>query len=114
VEAVEAETCLTSVLKNRTIAIKNYNSRRINVQTRLLHAIISGIIIAIMLGFSLIPTIWQMINQEPTFEPKTNGMAIIGIIASATIIAITLLSLQIGEKSRRVNKQYFWYCPIRR
>lgn len=69
------------------------------MQTRLLHAIISGIIIAIVLGFSLIPTIWQMINQEPTFEPVTNGMAIIGIIASVTIIAITLLSFKLVRRA---------------
>ena len=69
------------------------------MQTRLLHAIISGIIIAMVLGFSLIPTIWQMISQEPTFEPVTNGMAIIGIIASVTIIAMTLLSFKLVTRA---------------
>ena len=65
------------------------------MQTRLLHAILSGIIIAMVLGFSLIPATWQMISQEPTFGPETNDMAIIGIIASVAIIAMTLLSFKL-------------------
>ena len=69
------------------------------MQTRLLHAILSGIIIAMVLGFSLIPATWQMISQEPTFGPKTNGMAIIGIIASVAIMAITLLSFKLMRKT---------------
>ncbi len=69
------------------------------MQTRLLHAILSGIIIAIVLGFSLIPATWQMISQEPTFGPTTNGMAIIGIIASVAIIAITLLSFKLVRRA---------------
>ena len=68
------------------------------MQTRLLHAIVSGIITAIVLGFSLIPATWQMISQEPTFEPVTNDPAIIGIIASAAIMAITLLSFNLVRR----------------
>ena len=68
------------------------------MQTRLLHAIVSGIIIAIVLGFSLIPATWQMISQEPTFGPMTNDPAIIGIIASVAIIAITLLSFNLVRR----------------
>ncbi|UCF59340.1 MAG: hypothetical protein JSV15_02720 [Candidatus Bathyarchaeota archaeon] len=69
------------------------------MQIRLLHAIISGIIIAIVLGFSLIPTTWQMISQEPTFGPTINGMAIIGIIASVAIMVITLLSFKLVRRT---------------
>ncbi|MDH5461466.1 MAG: hypothetical protein OEX09_04500 [Candidatus Bathyarchaeota archaeon] len=69
------------------------------MQTRLLHAILSGIIIAVVLGFSLIPATWQMIGQEPTFGPMTNGMAITGIIASVAIVAITLLSFKLVRRA---------------
>ncbi|MDH5754071.1 MAG: hypothetical protein OEY95_02530 [Candidatus Bathyarchaeota archaeon] len=69
------------------------------MQIRLLHAIISGIIIAIVFGFSLIPTIWQMISQEPTLGPTPNGAAIIGIIASVAIMAITLLSFKLVRRT---------------
>ncbi len=68
------------------------------MQTRLLHAIVSGIIIAIVLGFSLIPATWQMISQEPTFGSVTNDLAFIGIIASVAIIAITLLSFNLVRR----------------
>lgn len=69
------------------------------METKLLHAILSGVIIALVLGFSLIPTIWQMISQEPTFGPTPNGMAIIGIIASVAIMAITLLSFKLVRRT---------------
>ena len=69
------------------------------MQTRLLHAILSGIIIAMVLGFSLIPAAWQMISQEPTFEPTTNGQAIIGIIVSVAIMAITLFSFKLVRRT---------------
>jgi len=69
------------------------------MQTRMLHAILSGIIIAIVLGFSLIPATWKMISQESTFGPVTNGMAIIGIIASVAIMAMTLLSFKLVRRA---------------
>jgi polyferredoxin len=69
------------------------------MQTRLLHAILSGIIVAIVLGISLIPATWKMITQEPTFGTATNGMAITGIIASVAIIAITLLSFKLVRRA---------------
>ena len=69
------------------------------MQIRLLHAIASGIIIALVLGFSLIPTMWQMINQEPTFGPTCNDIAIIVIIASITVVAITLLSFKLVRRT---------------
>lgn len=68
------------------------------METRTLHAIIAGIIIAMVLGFSLIPASWQMISQEPTFGPVTNDTAIIGIIASVAIIAVTLLSFKLVRR----------------
>lgn len=69
------------------------------MQIRLLHAIISGIIIAMVLGFSLIPAIWQMISQGPIFGPTPYDMAIIGIIASIAIMAITLLSFKLVRRT---------------
>jgi hypothetical protein len=69
------------------------------MQTRVLHAILSGIIIAIVLGISLIPATWKMITEEPTFGQATDGMAIIGIIASVAIVAITLLSFKLVRRA---------------
>ena len=68
------------------------------MKTRPLHAIIAGIIIAMVLGFSLIPATWQMISPEPIFGHTTDSRAIIGIIASVTIIAITLLSFKLVRR----------------
>jgi hypothetical protein len=68
------------------------------MQARLLHAVVAGTIVAIVLGFSLIPATWQMISQEPTFEPVTNDLAIVGIIASVAITAITLLSFNLVRR----------------
>jgi len=67
------------------------------MQTKLLHAILSGTIIGLMLGFFLIPATWQMISrqhEEPTFGPTTNSKAIIETIVSIAVIAITLLSFK--------------------
>jgi len=69
------------------------------MQFRLLHAILSGIVIAIVLGFSLIPTTWQTISQEPTFGPTIDVTTIIGIIASVAIMAITLLSFKLVRRT---------------
>ena len=71
------------------------------MQTRLLHAILSGIIIAMVLGFALIPATWQMISrqyEEPTFGPLTSGRAIMEIIVSCTIMAITLFSFKLVRR----------------
>jgi hypothetical protein len=70
-----------------------------NMQTRMLHAILSGTIIAVVLGLALIPATWKMITEEPTFGQATDGMAIIGIIASVAIIAITLLSFKLVRRT---------------
>jgi len=69
------------------------------MKTKLFHAIISAIIIAMVLGFYLIPTTWQIIGEEPIFgRPTINGMTILGIIASIAIIAITLLSVKLVRR----------------
>ena len=49
---------------------------------------------AIVLGFALVPTAWQMISEEPTFGSETGVMAIIGVIASVAVITITLFSFK--------------------
>jgi len=69
------------------------------MQTRLLHSILSGIIIAVVLGFSLIPATWRMISQEPTFGPKIDVTAITGVIASVVIITLTLLSFKLVRRA---------------
>jgi len=69
------------------------------METKLFHAIISAIMIAMVLGFSLIPATWQMISQEPTFGSTINSVTIIGIIASVAIIAITLLSFKLMRRA---------------
>ena len=68
------------------------------MQTKLLHAILSGTIIALMLGFFLIPATWQMIisqHEEPTFGPATNSTAVMETILSVAVITITLLSFEL-------------------
>ena len=69
------------------------------MQIRLLHAIMAGIVIAMVLGFSLIPTTWHVISQEPTFGPTINGLTIIGVIASVAVIAIALLSFKLVRRT---------------
>ena len=64
------------------------------MQIKLLHAILSGTIVAIVLGYYLIPETWQLMSREPTFGPITTSMATLVIVASVTIIAITLLSFK--------------------
>ena len=71
------------------------------METKLLHAIISGIIMALAFGVSLVPAMWQIISQEPTFDPTPNNAAIIGIIASVIIILITLLSFKFVRTSEK-------------
>ena len=71
------------------------------MQTKLLHAILSGAIIALVLGFSLIPTTWQMISsqyEEPTFGPANSGRATMEIVASCVVMAITLLSFKLVRR----------------
>lgn len=68
------------------------------MQIRLLHAILSGTILASVLGFILIPEIWHLINRERTFEPITIDVAAIGIAASVVIIAVTLISFKLVRR----------------
>ncbi len=68
------------------------------MQIRLLHAILSGAILAFVLGFILVPEIWNLINRERTFEPITIDVAAIGIAASVVITAITLISFKLVRR----------------
>jgi len=68
------------------------------MQIKLLHAILSGTIIALVLGFALIPATWQMISRQdegPTFGSKTSDRTIMEIIVSCIVMAITLLSFRL-------------------
>jgi hypothetical protein len=68
------------------------------MQTRLLHAILSGTVIALMLGFFLIPATWQIISrqyEESTFGSIANSRAIMETILSCAVMAITLLSFKL-------------------
>ena len=71
------------------------------MQIKLLHAIFSGIIIALTLGLYLIPTTWQMVNREPVFGQSSIGVELVGIIASVTIIAVTLFSFQLIRRTEK-------------
>jgi len=70
-----------------------------NIQTKLLHAILSGIIIAIVMGLVLIPSSWQAFSQEASgFGPPREldvSTTIIGTVASIAVIAITLFSFKL-------------------
>lgn len=68
------------------------------MRTRLLHAILSGVIVALVLGFYLIPETWRLISREPTFEPITADPAIAGIAASVAVIAAALLSFRFARR----------------
>lgn len=69
------------------------------MQIRLFHAILSGVTIAMVLGFSLIPTTWQMISREngarEGLSPMTNNESLLGLIISIAVIAIILLSFKL-------------------
>jgi hypothetical protein len=72
------------------------------MQIKLLHAILSGVIIAMVLGLSLIPTTWHVISREngvrEGFSAITDGKAIMGIISSFVVIGITLLSFKMMRR----------------
>lgn len=68
------------------------------MQIKLLHAALSGALIALVLGFYLIPETWQLMSREPVFGPNTTGIATIGIVASVAIIAITLFSFKLVRR----------------
>lgn len=69
------------------------------MQTKLLHAILSGVIIALVLGVSLIPTTWRVINQgngaRESFSGIPDSGAIIVIVASIVVIVIILISFKL-------------------
>ncbi len=71
------------------------------MRIRLLHAVLSGAIIAFVLGFYLIPETWQIISnqyEEPTFGSEAIDGATIGVIVSCTAIIITLLSFRLVRR----------------
>jgi hypothetical protein len=73
------------------------------MQTRLLHPILCGIIIALVLGFFLIPATWQIVSrqqEEPTFEPTTPSKAIMEIMVSIAVMAITLFSFKLVRRAQ--------------
>ena len=76
------------------------------MQIKLLHAISSGVIIALVLGLYLIPATWQMMNREPTFGQRFIGMELIGIVASVAIIVVTLLSFKLVRKTEKRTRAY--------
>ena len=71
------------------------------MQTKMLHAILSGIAVATMLGFFLIPATWQMLTgqgEEPTFGPIVDSEAVLGIAAAVVVITIALLSFRLVRR----------------
>ncbi|MGD8545219.1 MAG: hypothetical protein PVH12_03485 [Candidatus Bathyarchaeota archaeon] len=72
------------------------------MQIKLLHAIFSGVIIALVLGLYFIPTTWQMMNREPTFGPISISMELIGINLSLAVIVVTLLSFKLVRRAEIV------------
>jgi len=65
------------------------------MQVKLLHAIVSGAIVASVLGLYLIPEIWQVVSREGTFGPPVTATTALGIALSVVVIAITLLSFRL-------------------
>jgi hypothetical protein len=72
------------------------------MQIKLLHAIFSGVIIALVLGLYFIPATWQMMNREPTFGPISISMELIGINLSLAVIVVTLLSFKLVRRAEIV------------
>jgi hypothetical protein len=71
------------------------------MQIKLVHAISSGVIIALVLGLYLIPTAWQMMNREPIFGQSSISMGLVGIVVSVIIIAVTLLSFKLVRRTEK-------------
>jgi hypothetical protein len=65
------------------------------MQIKVLHAIVSGAIVASVLGLYLIPEIWQVVSREGTFGPPITATTALGIALSVVIIAIMLLSFKL-------------------
>ncbi len=68
------------------------------MRARLLHAILSGAIVASVLGFYLIPETWQLMSREPTFGSIATDIPTLEIVASIVIIAITLFSFKLVKR----------------
>ncbi|UCG44978.1 MAG: hypothetical protein JSV58_06265 [Candidatus Bathyarchaeota archaeon] len=64
------------------------------MQTKLFHAALSGVVIALVLGFVFIPVVWRIMGEEPVFGSTVDNLAIIGILSSVAVIAVILLSFR--------------------
>lgn len=63
------------------------------MRIKLLHGLMSGIVIALVFGFVLIPSIWKMMDKTPHIAPSAgNGVNVVEIIASVAVISVILLS----------------------
>jgi len=64
------------------------------MRTKLLHGLLSGVVIALVLGFFLVPSTWHLIGQNGQFGPPViiSTKEVIGIIASVAVISVILLS----------------------
>ena len=65
---------------------------------KLLHAIVSGIVVASVLGLYLIPEMWQVVSHDGTFGPPITATTALGITLSIVIIVIMLLSFRLLKK----------------
>jgi hypothetical protein len=65
---------------------------------KLLHAIVSGIVVASVLGLYLIPEMWQVVSRDGTFGPPITSTTALGITLSIVIIVIMLLSFRLLKK----------------
>ena len=64
------------------------------MQTKLFHAVLSGAVISLVLGFVFIPVVWRIMGEEPVFGSTVDIIAVIGILSSVAIIAVVLLSFR--------------------
>jgi hypothetical protein len=56
---------------------------------------VSGAIVASVLGLYLIPEMWQVVSRESTFGPPITAPTALGIALSVVIIVIMLLSFKL-------------------
>ena len=68
------------------------------MRIKLLHGLISGIAIALVLGFVLIPSIWKMMDKTPQIAPSGNIVNVVEIIVSIAVISVILLSFWLVKK----------------
>ena len=68
------------------------------MRVKLLHAIVSRVIVASVLGLYLIPETWQVVSRDGTFGPPITATTALGITLSIVIIVIMLLSFRLLKK----------------